>query len=151
YVVHLEFPALGWLVEPGKKALALFLLGDVQKEFHDQHAVACEMLLEMPDAFEALVPDILAHEIMRQPLAPENFRMHTGHQHILIVRAIENADPPALRKCFGDAPKKIVIELFGARRLERVHLATLWIDARHHVLDRAVLAGRIHRLEYDQH
>ena len=36
------------------------------------------------------------------------------------------------------------------RLLERGHLAALRIDARHDVLDRAVLAGRIHRLEDEQ-
>ena len=44
-----------------------------------------------------------------------------------------------------------MIELLVARRLERVHLAALRIDARHHVLDRAVLAGRVHRLEHREH
>ena len=49
------------------------------------------------------------------------------------------------------APEEIVVELLGARRLEGMHLAALRIDARHHVLDDAVLAGRIHRLEDHQH
>ena len=49
------------------------------------------------------------------------------------------------------APEKIVVEFLRARRLERMHLAALRIDAGHHVLDDAVLAGRIHRLEHDQH
>src|SRR5688572_21079856 len=44
-----------------------------------------------------------------------------------------------------------MIELFRRRRLERVHVATLRVDAGHHVLDRAVLAGGVHRLEDQQH
>ena len=42
------------------------------------------------------------------------------------------------------APEEVVVELLRARRLEGVHVAALGIDARHHVLDGAVLAGRVH-------
>src|SRR5215472_9738534 len=42
-------------------------------------------------------------------------------------------------------------EFFGTGRLEAVDQAALRIDARHHVLDDAVLAGGIHPLEHDQH
>jgi hypothetical protein len=44
-----------------------------------------------------------------------------------------------------------VIELFRRRRLERVDLAALRVDAGHHVIDDAVLAGRIHALKDHQH
>ena len=43
-----------------------------------------------------------------------------------------------------------MVALFGRRRLEAEDLAALRIDPRHHVLDRAVLAGRVHRLEDQQ-
>ena len=51
----------------------------------------------------------------------------------------------------GGAPEEIVVELVRARRLERMHLAALRIDAGHHVLDDAVLAGGVHALQHDQH
>ena len=44
-----------------------------------------------------------------------------------------------------------MVELLRRRRLERVHLAALRIDAGHHVLDGAVLAGGVHGLEDQQH
>ncbi len=44
-----------------------------------------------------------------------------------------------------------MIELLARRRLERVDLAALRVDAGHDVLDRAVLAGGVHRLEDQQH
>ena len=44
-----------------------------------------------------------------------------------------------------------MVEILAARRLERVDLAALRVDAGHDVLDRAVLAGRVHRLEDGQH
>src|SRR5262249_20575537 len=147
-VAHVELPALRRLVEPGEEALALFFLGDVQEELEDQRAALREVTLESADALEALVPDVLRHQLARQALARQHLRMHPRNQHILVVRAVEDADAPALRQRLGDAPEKIMIELFGARLLEGMDLAALRIDARHHVLDRAVLAGRIHRLKY---
>ncbi len=45
---------------------------------------------------------------------------------------------------------KVVVEILRRGLLERKHLATLRIDARHDVLDGAVLAGRIHRLKHQQ-
>ena len=80
-----------------------------------------------------------------------HLRVHAHHQHLLVVRAVEDADAAALGQRLGDAPEEIVIELLGARRLEGMHLAALRIDAGHHVLDRAVLAGRVHRLEHGEH
>ena len=76
--------------------------------------------------------------------APEYSRMHAHHQHLLVVRAIEDADAAARRQAHGGAPQEIVIELLGARRLERMHLAALRIEPAHHVLDDAVLAGGVH-------
>ena len=49
------------------------------------------------------------------------------------------------------APEEVVVEFLGRRLLEAVDLAALRIHARHDVLDRAVLAGGVHRLEDDQH
>ena len=43
-----------------------------------------------------------------------------------------------------------MIAFLGRRRLEVVDLAALRVDARHHVADGAVLAGRVHRLEDQQ-
>ena len=43
-----------------------------------------------------------------------------------------------------------MIEVFGRRGLERVDLAALRIHSRHHVLDRAVLAGGVDGLEHEQ-
>ncbi len=43
-----------------------------------------------------------------------------------------------------------MVEVFGRRGLERVDLAALRIHSRHHVLDRAVLAGGVDGLEHEQ-
>ncbi len=76
--------------------------------------------------------------------------MDLHDQHFLVIRTIEDADPPSFRQCPHAAPQKRVVQLFAGRLLEAVDLAPLRIDARHDVLDRAVLAGRIHGLKDQQ-
>ena len=76
--------------------------------------------------------------------------MHPHDQHVLVVRAVEDADEALARRSAIDAPKEIVGKLFDAGLLERRHLAALRIEALHHVADRAVLAGRVHALQHQQ-
>ena len=57
----------------------------------------------------------------------------------------------ALRQRLGVRQRKSWSSSSLLGGLKRMHLAALRIDAGHHVLDRAVLAGRIHRLEDQQH
>ena len=77
--------------------------------------------------------------------------MHFHDQHFFVVRTVEDADPAAFRQAHHAAPEKVVIELFVRGLLEAVDLAALRIDARHHVLDHAIFAGGIHRLQHDKH
>ena len=86
-----------------------------------------------------------------QALAAKDLRMHADDQHFLVIGAVEDADPSALRQVARGAPQKIVLQFRRAGMLEAEDLAALRIDARHHVLDRAVLAGRVHRLKDQQH
>ena len=76
--------------------------------------------------------------------------MDPDHQHLLVVRAVEDADPAALGQGPRVPPEEVVVELLGRGLLEAEDLAALRVDARHHVLDRAVLAGGVHRLEDQQ-
>ena len=76
--------------------------------------------------------------------------MHLDDQHFFVVRAVEDADPAPLGQRLHAPPEEVVVQLFGRRLLERIDLAALRIDARHHVLDRAVLAGRVHGLKDHQ-
>lgn len=43
-----------------------------------------------------------------------------------------------------------MVELFRGRRLETRHVATLWVDPGHDMLDGPVLAGSVHGLENDE-
>ena len=76
--------------------------------------------------------------------------MHPNHQHFLVIRAVEDADPAALGKAARRAPEEIVIELFRAGLFETENLATLWIDARHDVTNGAIFARAVHALEDQQ-
>ncbi len=87
----------------------------------------------------ARLPDLLRDQL---------FDAHD--QHVLIVRAIENADESALWRVVVDAPQEIVGQLFLGRHAEAEHVAALRVKAVHHVADRAVLAPSVHGLEDDQ-
>ncbi len=76
--------------------------------------------------------------------------MHPHDQHFLVVGAVEDADASAFRQIAGGAPQKVMLQFGGAGMLEAENLAALRVDPGHHVLDGAVLSGRIHGLEYQQ-
>ena len=77
--------------------------------------------------------------------------MHPHNQRLLVVAAVENPDASAFRQVLLAAPEIIMVELLTARSFEGSDLATLRIDARHHMLDRAVFSCRIHRLKHQKH
>src|SRR5208337_5684174 len=64
---------------------------------------------------------------------------------------VEDPDVPPLRQIFRCTPQKVVLQLGLGGGFERVHLATLRVDAGHNVLDGSILTGRIHGLEDQQH
>ena len=70
--------------------------------------------------------------------------MHAHDQHLFVIGAVEDADPPALRQVADAAPQEVVLQFGRAGMLEAEDLAALRIDPGHHVLDDAVLPGGIH-------
>jgi hypothetical protein len=84
-------------------------------------------------------------------LLVEQGLMHADHQDLLVVGPVEDADAAALGQVFDASPEIIMVELLGRRLLERHHLATLRVDAGHHMLDGAILARRVHGLEDEEH
>ena len=76
--------------------------------------------------------------------------MHADDQHFFIVGTIEDADPPAFGKPPRRAPKKVMLQFFGAGLFEARNLAPLWIDPGHDVADGAVLSGGVHPLKNQQ-
>src|SRR5580658_1394472 len=111
----------------------------MQEEFDDLCAVAVQVPLQIYDGAIPAAPDgLFIQEFSRQTFAAQNFGMHLGDQHFLIVGTVENPYPSALRQVARGAPKKIVLQLGGAGMLEAEYLTTLRIDSRHHVLYRTV-------------
>src|SRR4029077_13073230 len=96
-VVLGDLPALGGLLQPLQQTLALLLPGDVEKELEHDHSIAGEMALEFADILEAFLLDVLADELGRDFLPLQQFGMHAHDQGLLVVRAVEDADPSSLR------------------------------------------------------
>jgi len=71
-------------------------------------------------------------------------------QYFFVVGAIENADLAAFRNALMRSPEVIVVQLFIARCLEGVNVASLRIHAGHNVLDHAILSGGVQTLEDNQ-
>ena len=110
-----------------------------------------QVLLQIRNGPIPLLPDaFFVAQLFRQPLTAENFWIHPDHQHFLVIRTIENADPPAFRQVARRPPEKVVLQFIGARLFETENLAALRIDSGHDVPDRAVLAAGVHPLKNNQ-
>ena len=77
--------------------------------------------------------------------------MDPDDQDFFVIRTIEYADATALRQVRRRPPQEMVRAFLWRWRLECVRDATLGMDARHHVLDDAVLAGSVPTLQHDEH
>ena len=102
------------------------------------------------DCGVARLPKIFPGSGIRELLVVEIFRMHLHHQHLFVVAAIEDPDPPPFRQAAGGAPEEVVIQLLGGGLFEGEHLAAGGIDPAHYRADGTVLAGGIHRLEHQE-
>ncbi len=109
------------------------------------------MTLEVLDRTVTIFPDrLLIDRFGRERLGAQDLGMNTDDEHFFVIGAVENPDPAPLRQAARGPPKKVVVELFRARMFEAENFAALRIDPRHDVLDRAVFAGRVHRLEDEE-
>ena len=70
----------------------------MQEELDDAGSVAVEVFLQIHDRTIPVVPDrLVVARRAGNPFAAENLAVHADDQHLLVVRPIEDADPPALR------------------------------------------------------
>ena len=83
----------------------------------------------------------------RQVLGVEQLGMNPNHEHLLVVRPVEDADHAAPRQLLFVAPEIVVVQLLVRGDLEGVDVHPLRIHATHDVLDGAVLAGSIEALQ----
>ena len=60
-----EFPVFRRIIEPVHKSILLLLARHVQKELKDDGPLSGEIILEMRDVGESLVPDVLSRERRR--------------------------------------------------------------------------------------
>ena len=58
-VCRTELPVLVWLVDARQKALALFILREMEEEFDDAGSVGMKMSLQIRDRAIAVVPEFL--------------------------------------------------------------------------------------------
>src|SRR4029077_16172793 len=86
----------------------------------------------------------------REMLLLQQIRVNPDNQYLLIIRPIKNANPSSLREPLGRPPEVIVVQFFMRGALEAGDFASLWVEARHHVLDRAILSRGIQSLEHQQ-
>ena len=120
----------------------------MKKNLDDMEAILPQIALPVLDLPVAGIPDIFIDQILRQLVLFDEV-MHAGHDDILIVVTVEDADIPAARQRAIDTPHVVVVLFFTVRLLEGNDMDAIRIQMREDVLDRPVLACRIHRLQDD--
>ena len=96
-----------------QEADALLLVGDVQQQLDDPHAVVDEIALPLVDLAEALLPDVAVVGAGRYLLRLEMLGMDAHDEHLLVVRTVEHRDLARIGQMFLIAPQKLVGELLG--------------------------------------
>src|SRR5262245_23101839 len=116
-----------WPVEALDEALLLLLARHVQKKLENDRPLPSEIILEVRNVEESLIPDAFAHERWRQLLSLQNMLMHAHHEDLFVVRSVENPDSSPLGQALDVTPEKVMIEVLPRWLLERENLAALWI------------------------
>ena len=134
-----DLPVAVRVIEALRETGELFLPADVQEEFEDSHAVFGEQRLEVADALVARHPGLLVDQLV-----------DPRHQHVLVVRAVEDDDLTLSRRMGVDAPEKVVRELGRGRLFEAGDARALGVERGEYVLDRAILSSGVERLQDDE-
>src|SRR4030095_3466998 len=77
--------------------------------------------------------------------------MNAHRQRLFVVTAVEDTNAPAFVQTLETAPHKVMVEIFTGGPLKGKDLASLRVDPGHDMLDGAILAGSVHRLEDEQY
>ena len=77
--------------------------------------------------------------------------MDAHDEDLLVVGAVEDGDAAAGGKVLRGTPEEVVETFFGVRRLERMDVHALRVDAGHDMLDGSVLSRGIEGLQDDEH
>src|SRR5580765_1959372 len=119
----------------------------MEEELDDDGAVPMQVMFEVDDRLETILPEPAVASVRGQALSSQDFRMDADDQHLLVIRSVEDADPPPLGEERDLPPEEVVSEFGRARMLEAEDIHALRIHARHDVADRAVLSGCVHSLK----
>src|SRR5665648_335694 len=146
-----ELPVLLGRVDAITKAVRLLALRQMQEDLDSPGAVAMEMLLEVTDRAEPFIPEGLpVDQLTWEALVVKDLRVNADDEHVLVVGAVEDADPPDLGQSTGGTPEEVMLEFLGAGLLEAEDLTALRVHPGHDVTDSAIFASRIHPLEDQQ-
>ena len=124
------------------EALLLHLLGHIQKQLDHPVPVFIQILLPVPQLLIPLLKEVLRDAPLRDMIALFQV-MHLHHQHILILTAVEHPDLSPGRERAVDAPQIVMAQFRGVGCLEGMHFQRSRVQCGEHLLDQAVLAGRV--------
>src|SRR5262245_10605409 len=106
-----ELPIFLRRVEAFHEALFLLLARHVQEELEDDRALPGEIILEIGDIGETLIPDSLVNATLRKLFLSQDFWVHAHDENLLVIRTVENSDTPAFGQALDVAPQEVVIEI----------------------------------------
>ena len=112
---------------------------DVEKELEDDRAVGGEHAFPIVDLVVAGAPGLLGHQVV-----------HAHHQHVFVMRAVEDCDLAHPRGLLVAPPQKVVREFLGRRHLEASDVHRLGVGGLEDPADGAVLARSVHPLQHDE-
>src|SRR5690348_13344951 len=112
----------------------------MQETFHDPDAGGDQLVLEAVDDTVTARPYLGWHELA-----------HAGHQDILVMRAVEDADDARRWELAPDAPQEVVLALSRRGLGERVVAHAHRVDQAQNMLDGAPLTSGVHTLQHEQH
>src|SRR5712692_6997374 len=138
-VVHAELPLLVVILESVDQTFPLLLIGDMKADLDELDALVRDLPLEAVDELVTTLDDIERGEIV-----------DPHDQHVLVMRAVEDADVSREGQAAPDAPEEAVPLLRGGRLLEGRDLDRLRVQVDDDVRDGAVLTARVHALKHQQ-
>src|SRR5205814_7868183 len=102
-------PILLRVIDSLQESSFLFLFRNVKKKFPYDHAIPCQVLLEVTNVLEPILPNLFAYEFWRQLLLCQKLVMHPDDEHFFIITAVKNSNLTPVRQGFHAASKVSVI------------------------------------------
>src|SRR6476469_2090656 len=104
----------------------------MEKELEHHDVIQRQHVLKFINQLVALSPNLLWHQLL-----------HPRHQHIFVVRSVEDGNHASSWGALMISPEKVVVEFLDARLLKGPNLASLRIYTLKHMFNRAVFTTRI--------